>query len=677
LRHGRVASEGGAAGHQDGAGVTLRLGIDTGGTFTDAVLLDAADKVVACAKALTTRHDLALGIGEAVRAARAAVPGRIGLVSLSTTLATNALVEGRGGRAGLLLIGLDEAALRRGGLERGLGDSPAMLVGGGHRADGTEQAPLDVMAARAAIAQLEPDVEALAVCGQFAVRNAAHERIAAALARDAGLPVTCSHELTARLDAPRRALTTLLNARLVPEIAALLEAIDRLLAAEDISAPVMVVTGDGSLLGAEAARLRPIETILSGPAASAVGAAHLAGLDDAVVADIGGTTTDVSVLRGGRPRLAATGATVGGHVTMIEAIEVRTAGLGGDSEVRQHEGHLVLGPRRVVPLSLLAMQHEHVLEILAAQLARGRPREHDGRLVLRRRAPGDAQGLGPSLRRAWALLESGPATLEEVIDRQHLGLAARKLIERGLAVGAGFTPSDAAHLLGQQSGWSVEAARLGALLTARLLGPPVAPEELARRVLRLASERTAELLVEAGLAADGEPAEQLHLGMAGRLLGRWLHGRDGTVRPCFALTLPIVALGGPAPVFCPRPAELLGTRLVVPPHHAIGNAVGAAVGQVERRAAITITAAGESAWRVHLPEGSLDFPDIAAALALAEARATDAARRAAEGAGARQLAVSIERREVSYPDATGAVRTLEVELTATAVGRPPLASAPA
>ncbi|TIO11576.1 MAG: hydantoinase/oxoprolinase family protein, partial [Mesorhizobium sp.] len=176
-----------------------------------------------------------------------------------------------------------------------------------------------------------------------------------------GLPVTASHELSAKLGGPRRALTTLLNARLISMIDRLVAATEGFLAARGIAAPLMVVRGDGALVSAAFARQRPIETILSGPAASLVGARHMTGLDDAVVSDIGGTTTDVAVLDGGRPRLDPEGATVGGFRTMVEAVAMRTFGLGGDSEVTLEDSALnpriLLGPRRLVPLALAGMMH--------------------------------------------------------------------------------------------------------------------------------------------------------------------------------------------------------------------------------------------------------------------------------------------------------------------------------
>ncbi|MEO1780415.1 MAG: hydantoinase/oxoprolinase N-terminal domain-containing protein, partial [Pseudomonadota bacterium] len=121
--------------------MSILLGVDTGGTYTDAVLMRDEEAVIARAKALTTRHDLAIGVGEAVRAVLASsgvTPAEVGLASLSTTLATNALVEGQGGRAALIYVGFDKAAADTSGLAEALGDDPVCALAGGHRHDGTE-----------------------------------------------------------------------------------------------------------------------------------------------------------------------------------------------------------------------------------------------------------------------------------------------------------------------------------------------------------------------------------------------------------------------------------------------------------------------------------------------------------------------------------------------------------
>ncbi|MGH6927500.1 MAG: hydantoinase/oxoprolinase family protein, partial [Dongiaceae bacterium] len=441
------------------------LGFDTGGTYTDAVLFDpAAGAVVAAAKALTTKQDLSIGLRGAMDAVLRSHADDIALVSLSTTLATNAIVEGQGSPICLLLLGYEPSALDRADLRRALGHDPVCFIAGGHSATGDEQAPLDLASLEAAIERHGASVAAFAVSGFFSVRNPAHEIAARDLIRRlTDRPVTCGHELTSRLDAPRRALTAALNARLIPQLQQLIRAVEGLLHEKGIRAPLMVVKGDGSLVSADFALTRPVETILSGPAASVVGAKHLAGEDDCLVADMGGTTTDIALLTGGLPVLDREGATVAGWRTMVEAVAVHTYGLGGDSEVHRDGDGLAVGPRRLVPLSLLCHQHPRMLEVLRGQLQAERLEPGSGRFALRNRSldTGGA-GLSQSQARVWAALADGPVPMSQLAGGYAAARAVERLADRGLVVLSGLTPSDAAHVLGQHREWSIEAARLGA-----------------------------------------------------------------------------------------------------------------------------------------------------------------------------------------------------------------------
>src|SRR5262250_1105251 len=165
----------------------------------------------------------------------------------------------------------------------------------------------------------------------------------------------------------------------------------------------MVVKGDGSLIEASVAMECPVETILSGPAASVVGARYLSDEQDVIVSDMGGTTTDIALLSGGRPVLNRDGATVGGFRTMVEAVGVHTYGLGGDSEARLGEEGLVVGPRRVMPLSLLGHQHPATLAILRQHHESDEPIPHRGQFALRLR-PLDAgeASLNPTQALLWS-----------------------------------------------------------------------------------------------------------------------------------------------------------------------------------------------------------------------------------------------------------------------------------
>ena len=152
----------------------LHLGIDTGGTFTDAALLDAAThEVVATAKSLTTKHDLARGVVRSIETAVACLPPGfmvtdIAMVSVSTTLATNAVVEGHGDPVAAFFIGFDDAMVTRTGVGAGLSDVAIIRISGGHDHAGREREPLDIEAIRAAVRAMDPSIRALAVCAAFA-----------------------------------------------------------------------------------------------------------------------------------------------------------------------------------------------------------------------------------------------------------------------------------------------------------------------------------------------------------------------------------------------------------------------------------------------------------------------------------------------------------------------------
>ena len=457
--------------------MTLVLGLDTGGTFTDAALLDTrTGTMLAKAKSLTTRQDLSIGVGGAMRAVVelwGGNPADIGLVSLSTTLATNAVVEGVGGRVGLILIGFDEGALERADLAKAVGNDPVLFIQGGHRNDGAPQAAFDKEALTKQAEQLKNDVSAFAVASHFATRNPEHEIAARDILRSVtGLPVTCSHELSSSLGGPRRALTAMLNARLINLLEKLVEATAAQMKECALQCQLMVVKGDGSLLQADFARSRPVETVLSGPAASQAGAAFLAGAKTAIVSDIGGTTTDIAYLRDGAPALNGDGAYVGGWRTMVEAADIRTSGLGGDSETlplsRGLQKGLSLGPRRAIPLSLLARDWPEAITHLETQLSNPVPQATDGRFITPMMPDGIPSWLSKSEQRfAQAALEAGTAPIADVATSQVALGAIDRLISRGLLALSAFTPTDAAHVLGHFDQFNKQAAIYGAQLLSR------------------------------------------------------------------------------------------------------------------------------------------------------------------------------------------------------------------
>lgn len=666
--------------------MALLLGVDTGGTYTDAVLIRHDEsEIIAQAKALTTRHDLAEGIGAAIAdvlAQSGAAPEQIGLASLSTTLATNALVEGQGARAGLVYIGFGEGDLAAHGLNEALSGDPALVLAGGHSHAGVEAAPLDESALCAWLETVS-GASAFAVASQFATRNPAHELRAAEIIRQVtGRPVSCSHHLSARLNGPKRALTALLNARLIGMIARLIERAEGTLRAHGITAPMMVVRGDGALISARQAREKPIETILSGPAASIVGARWLTGADHALVSDIGGTTTDVAVLRDGKPLIDPAGARVGPWRTMVEAVAMRTTGLGGDSEVHIRDeglkGGLVLGPQRLIPVSLMAWQAPKVVhDALDDQLRRTVPGEHDARFV---RAVRGGETDAVSGREAELLDRIGADVrpLGAVLRTRLDGQSLRRLLARGFVQLSGVTPSDASHVLGQLDSWDAEAAQKALALIGRkrlgdgnMLSPN--PLILAQMIVDRLTYQTSFALLETAFAEEhddfGLPPEELARHV---LMQKGLSGHRGLVRLETGLNVPVVGLGASAASYYPAVGERLGCRMILPEHAGVANAIGAVVGRVTIRRSGTVTSPDQGKYRVHIETGPEDYPTPEAAMAALQSALEVEARSQAIAAGAEDIHIETSR-QLRSAEAEGREVFLEAEITVEASGRPRIA----
>ncbi|MET3645786.1 hydantoinase/oxoprolinase family protein [Phyllobacterium ifriqiyense] len=659
------------------------LGLDTGGTYTDAVLWSEERGVIAKAKALTTRHDLSVGISGAVDAiiAEASVlPADIRLVSMSTTLATNALVEGQGGRIALVMIGFSDADLEKAGLKDALGNDPVIFIPGGHDVYGRAQ-PFDASSLEKALPHLKSEVTGFAICAYFAVRNPEHEIAARDLVHDkTGLPVTCSHELSAKLNGPKRALTTVLNARLIAMIDRLVAATEGFLDKRGIHAPLMVVRGDGALVSAAFARHRPIETILSGPAASLVGARHMTGLDNAIISDIGGTTTDVAVLDDGRPRLDPNGATVGGFRTMVEAVAMRTFGLGGDSEVSLDDNAMTpgikLGPRRLVPLALLAANHgSMVIEHLARQVKAVNAGRLDGRFALRTGVPVQmASGLSKGEAELYERMTTEPQPLDRLLASVSQTAAITRLVSRGLVHLAGFTPSDAGHVLGLQNNWNAEAARYGAILYARRkdgAGRPFCdtPEEVSRRTYDALIRRSSEVVLETVFAEDGLEGQET---VASALVQRALSGVGGIAGIKLHIDRPLIGLGASAPVYYPAVGDELGIQCIVPVDTDVANALGAVVGQVRVSLEAHISQPVEGLYRVMAGEAVQDFQLEDDSIAFAESTLKNQVQRLALEAGTDEPHITIIR-NISAATVEDQRKFIEAVLIATASGRPRIA----
>jgi N-methylhydantoinase A/oxoprolinase/acetone carboxylase beta subunit len=563
------------------------IGIDTGGTHTDAVLIDYhSRKVLAFNKTLTTHDDLTRGIGKALNGLQIEAPDSIKLVGVSSTLATNSIAEGKERPAGLVLIGYDGDLIAAYNLAAKFPTTHWANFRGGHTPQGLEQAPLDLKSIRKWVRLNCDKVEALAISGYFSPLNPVHEEAAQALVRQTcSLPVVLGHQLSSQLDSIKRATTACLNASLVAVMQKFIEAVRASLDNRGIPAQLMIVKGDGSLIPAAEAISKPVETVLSGPAASAIGGRFLSGQGNALVIDVGGTTTDMALMDDFEIRISENGARVGSFETAVKAARIRTAGLGGDSRISIEAGGAVrVGPERVVPLSRLAAQFPKMAKEIGnlkkkRELAR---RSSDLEYWFLNTPPPIVEN--PRQQALLTLLKDGPLSLTAILKTLNayhpLQLHAASLIRRGVIEQAALTPTDLLHATGQMDTWNAAAAVQVVAYACELfsLSPDTfAGETLDRVIAGMVQEA---IIFLGGQADDNQLPGQIDGAWGQWLAGEALAGQNPYLAVTIASRLPVIGIGAPAAIFAKNVARLLQAPFILPDHAPVANAVGAVAGSI-------------------------------------------------------------------------------------------------
>jgi len=586
------------------------LGLDAGGTFTDSVIIDARTKsVLHKAKTLTTHDDLTRCLGSAFGGLPQGLARSISMVCLSTTLATNAVVEGRGCREGLVLIG----SKPRGTLP----SSRQLLIQGRYDLKGRVIEHLDPAQVLRTVDSLRGSVDAVAVSGYASVRNPEHELYVKAVVEDRlGVPVVCAHELTSQLGYYERTVTAALNAKLIPMIWDLTDSVQAVMRRFAVDAPLMIVRGDGTLMPDGVARTKPIETVLSGPAASAIGAVHLSGRSDCLVMDIGGTTTDIAHVSAGRLTTRADGAQVGDWRTQVRAAEVFTVGLGGDSRIFVDAGaDLRIGPGRSLGYAMAAREHPHLedelVEILSTSAHRRFLRPDHEAYVLARQV--EEPTATDDERVVIQALLRGPHTLFHLLRTTELdGLPAilAGLVRDGVAQRISLTPTDVWHVTGQYRPGSIRAAALGLQITGEMIN--LGSDEFLEMLRRTLRRQLDSTVARAALYTDRQDSVLAANKVTDYFFGRlYLDGGTSVLRASYEIMKPVVAIGGPAATWLGVPDESALFVHEVPEHADVANAVGAALAHAVERVEVLIrkdTVSGQ--YLVFSPVGKRSLPTL-------------------------------------------------------------------
>jgi len=527
--------------------------------------------VVDSKKAFTTYPDLQVGISMVLDSLDQDLLHKVNLVSVSTTLSTNSLLEGTGTPVGLVLIGQHPADLE-------FPTPDLVVVSGGHGPSGEEEAALDIESIRIFSSRTRDRVSAYAISAFFGTRNPEHELKAKSIIQEiTGKPVVCGHELCQELGAYERAVTAVLNAQLIPITHHFVSAVMADIRNRGISARMLMLKCDGSVYNLEDALDKPIETIFSGPAASLLGASYLAKLDTCAAIDVGGTSTDISAIYRGVPEISASGSVIGGWKTRVKAMKMETSATGGDSHVWVMDGKVMIGPRRVIPLCVAAVTYAGLLQKL--NLMRLIPRkslsENYQPTKFLVRTEYSVNGLSKEEAEILQHIGNEPVSINELNEALHAmpsGKAIDSLIKKRLVQAIGFTPTDALHVRGEYTAWSTDASHAGAELLCRYTDTK--KYEFSTSVKEHVARNMAHNQMTFLLPERARPFVDEML--------------SGLYPAKFSVKLPIVLLGGPVGAYAKEMAAFLDGEIIVPDHADVGNAVGALAGKGVKRVEVLI-----------------------------------------------------------------------------------------
>ncbi|MDR0198757.1 MAG: hydantoinase/oxoprolinase family protein [Methanomassiliicoccaceae archaeon] len=659
----------------------IGLGFDTGGTYTDAVLMDmGTNRVLQKSKALTTRDDLSVGIRNTLVGFDKALLKKVAMVSLSSTLATNSIVEGKGCRVGLICVGEE--------FEMTVPVDLHTTVAGGHDLDGNETDELDEDAARTFMLSLKDRVDGIAINSYLSVRNPDHELRLKRTARDVlDLPVVCGHELSSSLGYHERTVTSVMNCRLIPIIKDLMGSVKKVMNEYGIEAPLMIVKGDGSIMSEDVALERPIETILSGPAASLIGAKMLTGRNDAIVMDMGGTTLDIGILRNGFPRLEKEGAIIGGKRTRVMAAEISTSGIGGDSRIIVNGSKFMLEPVRVVPLCIAATMFPQILPRLkevSETRSRFSPESMDVKNIVQ-----DTEFFIKLKDMRNVLLSNEDKALLELISKEPYSLKeagaelnvhpfsfnVAKMEGLGMVQRIGLTPTDLLHAEGSYVEYNENASKYAIMHQSHKMGmtePEFIEFSKSKVIDKLAEELLRKLFFE--------ETNTLHIDAVGLdLMRKAITRQCGLDYECIIkLNKPLIGIGAPVEAWFPQVARKFETELLLPEHSEVGNAVGAVTGSIVESMEILIKpAVGENSLDdpsciLFAPYGRFEIPKLSEAeiFAVNETKKYVIERAKKAGADHIETRSSKVEKKVGLGEGYDGRILIETIVTVTAVGKP-------
>ncbi|MCF8301931.1 MAG: hydantoinase/oxoprolinase family protein [Bacteroidales bacterium] len=624
------------------------IGIDTGGTFTDGVLMQyRTRKVIRSAKTLTTKDDLKKGVLNVLDDLHLEEDLDIRLVGISSTLATNSIAEGKASRVGLILLGYDKELVEDYGLDKNLAAGKIAYFSGGHNAQGAELEKPDIEGIKKWVKANEHHFDALAISSYFSPLNPQHEVKAFKALQDiSDLPVVMGHQLSSRIDSVKRAATAAINASLVAVMQNFISAVRNSLHAKGIKAPLMIVRGDGTMMPFSEAIRKPVETVLSGPAASAIGGRFLSGKERSLVIDVGSTTTDMALVANSRVVVSEKGARVGKTQTAVNAANVRTISMGCDSRIGFDKyNHITLGPDRVTPLSQMASRFKKVkAELKNLKNIQRAANISDVTYWYLYRPLDDhvASSLNEKQHKVLELIDEKPMSVAQIVAEMGVYHPAQlnmdELIKQEYIECSALTPSDLLHVENEIELWDQKAA-INALKHQCKIGGFSIRKFIDTVIDKILNTMVEEIIIY--LACQDGTTEQMPEKIDGEW-GKWmlrqtLKQSNEFISINLNSMAPIIGTGAPAEFFLKRAVKILDAQFILPEHHEVANAVGAVSGSVmEIMESIVFEQESEEkhCFVVKLNGHSKNFEEFESACDYASSEVGKLARQAVSEAGA-------------------------------------------
>ena len=656
----------------------IGIGIDTGGTFTDLVVYDYdSGKVLTKGKTPTTKEDLRICINKALDMADPEDLVRCVQISISTTLATNCCVEDKGSRAKLILVGVTDSVMEwiKADTKYGLKSEDVLCIDSHSTYDGTVVDHPDWDRVISANADFFRDAQALAVAEVYAHRNGGEieKRARDILMSRFDVPIVMGNELATDLNVMERGATAWLNARLLTVVRDFTDAVTSSLSRRGADARRMVVRSDGSLMNMDVVLTYPVKTILSGPAASIVGGNVLSDSADSLIVDMGGTTTDVSIVRDGKP-FTTKGIHIGRFATQVPGVFIDTFGLGGDSRITMDSGVPELCPQRVKPLCMACSEYPllkyEIRKLVDENKVKLRPLYEAMCLV---REPEDLSMYSEDEIGIIDRLREGPFVFGSNIN--YLLLHTERLEDEGVVLRCGMTPTDFMHIRGDFDRYDREASVLGARYMLKAMADYDDTEsDLARLtedIYELVERKVYDNLIRILLTKDhpkifkAEPGEQI----LGLIHDSW--DFEGLLDMKLSTPLTLVGIGAPTHLFLPKVAEKLGCRCVIPENAEVANALGAVLSSISGEAKVSVSANVsyniEGNYIMYLGDGYRTYATETEAINDAKKTAVELAVRNARDMGAiGELTTELTVNSNNLYGRDGSIKSLGTEVTATA-----------